>query len=212
MARVKEETVYQFDELSDRAKETARNWIRQAEAQDFDAECTLDDAATIAGLLGISLETRTVKLMGGGSRQEPVIYYSGFSSQGDGACFEGSYSYAKGSVATIKAHAPLDTELHRIAEGLRDAQRPHFYRLQASIKHTGHYYHSHSVSIEVEDSNDTYRDIGEASEEIADLLRDYMQWIYKQLEKEYEYRLSDEVIDDTIRANEYEFDSDGRLA
>ena len=36
-----------------------------------------------------------VQLMGGGSLQKPRIYFSGFWSQGDGACFEGRYAHAR---------------------------------------------------------------------------------------------------------------------
>lgn len=212
MARTKESTVYQFDELSDTAKERARDWLREAEAGDFDAENVLDDAGTIAELLGISIATHAVKLMNGSSRQKPTIYYSGFHNQGDGACFEGSYSYKAGSVKAVKDYAPRDGELQRIATTLRDIQRPFFYHLQASIKHTGRYSHSHSTTIDVEYDGDSYRDIGQAEEGIREALRDFMDWIYYQLQTEYEYRLSDEVIDETIRANEYEFDEDGYRA
>ena len=34
MARIKQTTVYQFDELSDAAKEKARDWYREASADD----------------------------------------------------------------------------------------------------------------------------------------------------------------------------------
>jgi hypothetical protein len=40
-------------------------------------------------------------------------------------------------------------------------------------------------------------------------MRDFADWIYSQLEKEYEWQNADEQVDDTIRANAYEFDEDG---
>lgn len=52
----------------------------------------------------------------------------------------------------------------------------------------------------------------EATDGIKELLRDYMRWIYKQLEKEHEYQNSNEVVDETITINEYEFDEDGNRA
>lgn len=208
--RTVETTVCQFDELDDRAKEKAREWWRECEAIYFDPD--YDDFAAVADILGIDLRTRPVKLMGGGTRYDPCIYFSGFSSQGDGACFEGDYSYKKGSVAAIKAYAPLDTELHRIAQGLADVQRSRFYRLGATVKHRGHYYHEGCTDIEVSDREDNYRDIGDAGETVREFLRDFMRWIYRQLEKEYEWRMSDENVDESIRINEYEFDEDGALA
>lgn len=38
---------------------------------------------------GIEMDTRPVKLMNGKTRHDPVVYWSGFWSQGDGACFAG---------------------------------------------------------------------------------------------------------------------------
>lgn len=198
---------HSFDELDDRAKERARDWFR---ALDYDWwDCIYDDAATIADILGIHLQQKPVKLMNGNTRYDPCIWFSGFSSQGDGACFEGSYSYAKGCKARIRDHAPQDKELARIANELTAVQRQHFYRLEANVKHRGHYYHSRCTEIDVFDREDNYRDIGDAEETIAELLRDFMNWIYRQLEQEYEWRMADAQIDDDIRANNYEFNKDG---
>ena len=202
---------YTFDELSADAKENAREWWRSCESRDFDPDCTLDDAATIADLMGIDLRTRPVRLMNGGTRYAPCILYSGFSSQGDGACFEGSYSYRKGSVAAVKAHAPLDKTLHDIVQGLADIQREHFYQLGASVSHTGRYYHAHSTSIDVTYAGDDYRDLGDADETVKDLLRDFMDWIYRQLEAEYSFAMSNESVDESIRINDYRFAEDGRV-
>lgn len=42
--------------------------------------------------IGITIDTHEVKLMNGKTRQDSNIYFSGFWSQGDGACFEGRVS------------------------------------------------------------------------------------------------------------------------
>ena len=44
--------------------------------------------------MGVELDTKPVRLYGGGTRQQPVIHWSGFWSQGDGACFAGRVSDA----------------------------------------------------------------------------------------------------------------------
>lgn len=204
--------VYAFDELDNRAKERARAWFREG-ALDYDWwYAVYDDAAQCAEILGINLQQKPVKLMNGTTRYDPCIWFSGFSSQGDGACFEGSYSYAKGCRTKIREHAPEDTKLARIADELTVVQRRHFYRLQATVKHRGHYYHSRCTDIKVYDREDNYRDIDDAAEEVAELLRDFMDWIYRQLEAEYYWLLADEQVDDSIRANEYEFTEDGQRA
>jgi len=199
--------LYQFDELSDDAKEKARQWWRNCQDQ-TDLDHIIDDFETIAEKIGIEFKTHTVNLYGGGKRHEPNIYYSGFCSQGDGACFEGSYRYAKNALAAIKEHAPQDDKLIRIVKGLKDIQKKHFYQIRADITHTGRYYHKHSVSIDVyrQDEKDVSKVIQDS---VTEYMKDLMQWLYRQLEKEYEYQNSAEYIDENIRINEYEFNESG---
>lgn len=198
MPQVIETTVYQYDELSDSAREKAREWYREASSGDpFWSECVLDDAKEIGALMGIQVEH---------------IYYSGFSSQGDGACFEGRYAYEKGATRKVQEYAPKDCDLHRIAMELQMLQRTNFYDLTASVKHAGRYCHEHSTDIFVDKPNSLhYMDQGCATAEaLRDLLRDFMRWIYKRLESEWEYQNSDEQVEEAIRANEYTFTEDGR--
>jgi hypothetical protein len=154
-----------------------------------------DDAKEIGKLMGINIDK---------------VYFSGFSSQGDGACFEGNYRYEKESVKKVKAYAPKDTDLHEIAERLQSLQKPHFYALSASVKHRGHYYHEMCTEIDVY-KNDGYLPDDGTEEELIDTLRDYMRWIYRRLEKEYDYLTSEEAIIETFKANEYEFADDGSI-
>ena len=67
------------------------------------------------------------------------------------------------------------------------------------------------MHVSVEHLDDPYRDVGEAEDEVQTLLRDFADWIYARLEEEYEYRTSDEQVEESIRANEYEFDEDGDM-
>lgn len=214
-------TVYLFKELPDeQAKEKARDWWRQQVFDDnVDYDFVYEDAATAGEIIGIDIRTRPVKLMNGSTRYDPTIYWSGFWSQGDGACYEGSYSYRDGYVAkkgvlkALKAYAPLDTDLHNICKRLSKAQARYFYKLEASIKHRGHYYHSGCMSIEVSHCEDHYRDIdSDTVDEITQCLREFADWIYARLKAEYEYQTSDEVVDEALIANEYEFDEYGSLA
>jgi hypothetical protein len=208
--RTSEQAVFKFAELSDRAKEKARDWWRDCENADgCDLSCNYEDFATCASILGIDLRTRPVKLMSGATRYDPCIWWSGFSSQNDGACLEGSYAYAKGAAKKIREHAPEDKELHRIADELFALQRKAFYRLEARATHRGHYYHSGCMQIDVwRSEGDATRDEDDA---LAQLLRDFADWVYCQLEKDYEWRMADEQVDENIRANEYDFDEDGGL-
>ena len=141
------------------------------------------------------------------------IWYSGFSSQGDGACFTGFYSYAKDCLKAVKAYAPLDTELHSIAQRLQDVQRRHFYGLTANLTHGGRYYHENSISFDVTDGMHEYSNLNADTEDtICEALRDFMRWIYSSLEREYEYETSMAAFLECAEANEYEFTENGRRA
>lgn len=213
--RTVESTVYTFDELSDRAKDRAREWYRDVSSSDFDdfgAETVLEDAAEVCKLLGIELDTRAVPLMNGSTRLKPVIYYRGFSSQGDGCSFTGYYRYRPGALQAIRAYAPQDTELHRIAAELQDLQRRHFYRLECLLsRNSSHYVHELTVSGDVRRTDDIPVS-SDTEAGVIDLLRDVMQWAYSQLEREYEYQNADEQVDENIRCNEYEFTEEGDRA
>ncbi len=204
-----EHTLYTFEELSDRAKEAARDWWREAEQMDFDPD--YDDFEAIAKILGIEFDAKPIKLMGGGTRYQPTIYWSGFSSQGDGACFEGRYRYAKGASKAIRDYAPKDERLHAIADNLQAIQRKAFYRLEAKCSHRGHYCHSGCMQVDVWDSTSDYS-TNVDEDGIAEALRDFANWMYRQLEAEYEYRMSEENVDESIKLNEYTFDESGRRA
>lgn len=198
-----EKTVYTYEELSDDAKEAARQWFRDALSGDEWWDTVYEDADAVASRLGVDFERK--------GRNTPCIWFSGFWSQGDGACFEGSYHYNKGAAAEVKAYAPKDTELHAIAEALQEAQRRNFYKLSATCSHTGRYFHSGSMSVSV----DKCADFGEVSEEdedaVTDALRSFADWIYARLEEEHEYLTSDETVAENIMANGYEFEEDGTL-
>ena len=192
--------VFTFDELSEPAKERARESYR---AHGFDYywwACVYDDAKHIAKLMGISIDE---------------IYFSGFWSQGDGASFTGSYRYAKGAVEHVKAWAPEDEELHRIAKSLQNIQKRHFYSLQASITEgagSNHYSHSGTMHVDVrDDMRSMYADLGDAEEDLADLMRSFADWVYRQLESEYNHLASDEQVDEILIVNEYEFAEDGSI-
>lgn len=192
-------TLYTFDELSDRAKNRAREWYRQG-ALDYDWwDSVYDDAAECGRILGIDIRQKPVRLMSGATRYDPSIWFSGFSHQGQGSAFDGSYQYAKGSVKAIKAHAPQDTELHAIAEKLYVAQRRSGFKISAVIKA------QRDTWLETETDGPWQHD----AKAVQEAMDDFNHWIFCRLRDEYEYLLSDESVDDSIRANEYTFDGAG---
>lgn len=204
---VTERVLYSFEELSEASKERAREWWRAgAGCDNFFAEAVIDDAEHIAPLLGIDFMVDRVPLCGGGTRTKPRIYWSGFWSQGDGASFEAYFAYKKGSAKAIREHAPMDKELHAIADALQAAQRRVFYRANGTITTRGHYSHSGTMHISMNDGCESVED------DIEQALREFADWIYSQLEAAYEYEQSDENVDANIIANGYEFTEAGDLA
>jgi hypothetical protein len=204
-----QEDVCTFDQLSDDAKETARDWMRDCEIEDFgqDTESLYYSALAAAKILGIEFDDK-------GKRSEPDIRWSGFSSQGDGASFVGSYSHSPNSPARIRSEFPTDTALHAIADGLDAIQNGYRlltgHRINARItQDDNHYVHAQTMSVTVEDAEtgDELEDV-EPEEKILDLMRDFAEWIYRGLEAEYDYRLSDENIDERIGCGEYQFDAE----
>jgi hypothetical protein len=136
------------------------------------------------------------------------IYYSGFSSQGDGACFEGhiedwgKYLYSIGEANSILAATAND-------------------HWAFCWTHTGRYYHHKSVSFDdsgvyfpespyAEDdlrhdvwmANMMQCDLLRLSSDITEDLERHMKALYRQLEEEYEELTSDDTVAESIIAND----------
>lgn len=195
--------IYNYDELNPKAQERARDWFREVTTGDNHwARFVLDSAKDFLGMMGFSNIT---------------IYYSGFSSQGDGACFVGTWQPSE----TKKAKAfkdfseeneilPIAVEFERLATAYPLAT--------ASITHRDHYCHERSVDYDF-DSGKEYLEEGKEFDEKAwnsfcedfrDNCREVMRWIYKNLEDNYEDSVSNKAVAEDIRANEYEFTEDGK--
>lgn len=149
------------------------------------------------------------------------IHFSGFWSQGDGACFEGSV---------------YDWEVFLQSIGYNN---PALIQLSADswftkVSHKGHYYHENCTSFDHDwhlpkpDGNlddelfiDYYSrylpddvrgmvwlsmlktvDYDKLMEAVEDAFRDHMRTLYRTLEAEYEYLTSDEAVWEAIVANE----------
>ena len=211
MPRIIETTVFTIDELSDAVKDNARIWYRDQGLHEDWYDFVYEDFETICRILGIALRTSPVRLYGDGTRDKPHVWFRGFSSQGDGASFEGRYSHAKGAAKAIRAHAPRDAELHRIADALQAVQKQNFWQLNASIRQRGRYCHEYTMAIEVERDSPNWQPMTDGAEDVViEALRDLARWLYSQLRSEYEHQTSDDAVDEIVAANELTFTADGR--
>ena len=181
-------TVYNFDELTETAQNNALELNRDINISPWWFDCTTEDFKEIGSKIGIDIDD---------------IYFSGFWSQGDGACFTGNYSYKKGAVKTIKKEYPHWQELHDIAQQLQSEQKRFFYGITTTVNNKGHYNHENSVQIESYDNNK--EDYASESCTIGDTLQDFMRLIYSTLEKEYNYHTSDDAVKEYLIEHEFQF-------
>lgn len=182
--------VYQFGELSDKAKERARDWYRECIDSDEYSAVT-EDAQALLELLGFS---------------DIKIYWSGFSSQGDGASFEAGWSAYKCNSEEFFGHCPETEGNEEYCESAKRiiALATEFPELTARLETRGNYSHSGTMRADLGDSPDG------VEERFISACRDFADAIYSALERENEYLYSEESVDENIRANEYEFTADGK--
>ena len=187
-----EVNVYQFDELSDEAKEKAREWYRNGSFNYEWWDFLYDDFKERAKEVGFDVTN---------------IYFRGFWSQGDGAMFEYDYMRDKLRLEFINQLGLSAMRKDWLINNTMTSGRG---------KHRGHYYHSrcceHNIYWEV-DNGDLHYWLESFESDFIDFVTDKYEdlchELYKSLEKEYEYLNSDEVIDESLIVNEYEFDEDG---
>lgn len=146
------------------------------------------------------------------------IYFSGFSSQGDGAMFVGSPN--EDILNFITPNYRNEAYQKDWSKVIKLIKNDHI-NIYGSFTHgSGHYYHSKSYSdnLDAEMTNNdwygkNYSNIEDILEDILEEIREYYEdvcnKIYRSLEQEYEYYSSREAIEETISCNDYEFTEDG---
>lgn len=139
-----------------------------------------------------------------------AIYFSGFSSQGDGACFDND-SY----------HFDLNLLLKNV--DLTDEEREKIYSLKGNFDLTiershngGLYCHENTRYINIDCfyiEDEEEKSLLNKFEKLLEELRESLCiQIYEDLEKEYYYLTSDDSIYETLQANDYYFESNGDIA
>ncbi len=207
-------TVYTLDELScPSAREKARDWYRVHHSDSNWYENVYEDFRAVCGIFGIDLRQRVFRLSNGRFMEEPCIWFSGFCSQGDGACFEGRWHWQSATARRLREYATQDHELHRIADALQAVQKRNFWQLQAEIHHRGRYCHPYSMDITVTRNSPTGQAMtADAEAAVSEALCDLAFWLYRQLENEYDRLTSDAAVDEALLINEYTFTEAGLRA
>lgn len=211
-------TLYRFDELTDHAKEQARDWYREANAMETDhLDFVLLDCERIGSKLGVEFLRRHNRTPHDTIVCNACIQYRGFGSQGDGACFFGTYAYAPNWRASLKAEIGGDDldELTAIGQRLEEIQSRYGYALTAQITDPGgRYSHEQRPDIDVYDSRSTVPPITiearrERSTAVAGCMRDLMRVFYRYLERAHNDETSDKTVSENIIANDYLFSENG---
>jgi len=187
--------IYPIAELSEQQIEKAHEkWVEFVEFQEFTDDFIIDDIKAIGKAIGIHIDK---------------IHYSGFYNQGDGAWFEGTYQFNPNWKADLEAYAPIELVVKTLAESLVSIYNTN--KLTAVVKQ-GHTYYCNSSSADIivsspdEDDIDTFE-----SRSLTMYLRSFMNWMYRHIEKEYEYQTSLENFKQVAEANDYHFDENGNL-
>ena len=146
-------------------------------------------------------------------------YFTGFCSQGDGACFEGTLDNA---LTYLDHHHKDQYPMIRKLLG-------HGGGLYVRCEHRGSYYHRYCTEFWVDADtltgivdqptefhttiveqwqSDLDSEMSDFEKDVIEQWRTYMQDLYRKLEEEYDYQTSDEAVWETIEANELDEDEE----
>jgi hypothetical protein len=155
------------------------------------------------------------------------MYFSGFSSQGDGACFQGSVWDWSKFLNKVMASPAQWQEPVEVSEVLILHATEYF---SFSVKHSGYYYHENCTCFSADlplpfgeefswfsekyakHPEEDFRTMvwhnilsgyfsDQLEEDFTDFFKDCMRELYSRLEFEYGYLTSDEAVWETIVAN-----------
>lgn len=222
MSKVIEVEVFKYAELSDSAKQKARNWY--IDGMDYEWWDSVYEMAIEDGKeKGFYIDK---------------IYFSGFYSQGDGASWIGQVDVRQWLEENCADSIGLSALCALIQEDVVDKHIK-------VVANTSHYYHESTMQVAelsddaegfedsyrmelpsifkgmtianlfdiiATDTNCTLKDVEVMTQAITESAKDYARNIYSQLREEYEYLCSEKMMLDHFDANDYFFDSDGRLA
>lgn len=217
MARTARMKVYEFSELSNETKEKVLDRMRFYQVEDGDWwDSIYDHFATLCKTIGVDVDLEKT-------------YFSGFSSQGDGAGMTAEVDLSE-FIAGINEKKYLDHAPHiekeadyhpapctidkrvlaLIDRGLID--------VQIEVTAQGRSYYTRTeVYIDGSDGPSVcpaYPNIAEQLDALRTWIEEQMNeltaLLYRLLNNDYEYLTSDKALIEMIEANEYEFLADGR--
>jgi hypothetical protein len=132
--------------------------------------------------------------------EQVKIWFTGFGSQGDGACFTATVN-----IEQFLSARGLDGTFPEVINAAKHAL------LWVTIRHTYRYYFATSTDVQIQYDGD--QDIDDALERLRRIIEDARaklgNTIYKALEEEFFHEISNEAVQDTLILDEYTYLSDG---
>ena len=203
-------TLYRFEELGRQQQDKALEAFRYINVMDQDwFEFTKDDFCRICKILGIHTEPENIS-------------FRGFYSQGDGSTFSSDIdliTFIRGTgQQSWKQIAPalkldlLPCTCHArvislIEKGVIDATVKTVSCLGYQLKYESEYDF---------DRKSKYSNIDNELEKLDSWVEKSMEavntFLFKSLQDEYEYQISDQSVQESIEANEYVFTANGKFA
>lgn len=185
---------YKVEELEGSARQRVMDWLFEGAANYEWWECTVDHWKETLAAYGFS---------------DVNIYFSGFSSQGDGACFDASVDVDALCLHLAKER-PAFSNLVRF-DILNYGASIDIIERRYSHEGTRHLDVANNWELDPDRHKALHPLFIEFCEAAEEFRRDICHEIYRDLEKEYEYLTSEEQLLETADANEYLFDANGRI-
>lgn len=177
--------IYKFSELSDNAKDKARESQREYIASDtFWSEPLEEDILHALNLVGFSVD----------------IDITMRHAQGDGVNLIGTYAYEVCGLKQLRALMPLCPFIP-LFQQLQSVQRRNFYRIRGSIGESRWYPYDYECDYHELSETDLYK--------MKEITQSLESMIFHMFLDEYEYQTSDSAIDEYILSHDCEFLSCG---
>jgi hypothetical protein len=195
--RLIQQEIFTIDELDTKAKNKAIEYARES-LELSDPDWIIEEFTSLLEKLGFS---------------DVKIYYSGFYSQGDGACLTGRYSYDSIGLDWIKENWP-EIPCYDTIQALQELGKVLYidYDTTPKIYHSGRYYHSNTMYTEYDSSyqpDNLLPKIDSLLDEFLGYAKELAGYLYEMLEDDYNDCSSEESIIEFYNANDYEFYADG---
>jgi hypothetical protein len=216
-----EEPSYKYTDLSDEAKEAVKYWWYEHGAEHEWWECAYEDFKRDGYKLGFVIDD---------------INFSGFYSQGDGACWSGQVDVATWLKTHTEDSIARDAWCALIQEDFCDkhfgiltrghyshsntmmcvgwdwvdesGEDDHLYLKQPTIFQGMHYQDVRNL---ITSSDFIYTDPNDIQEAAFESAKDYADQLYKRLREEYEYITGEENLIEMCEINDWKFNDEGRM-